>query len=107
MKKKIKKRFKKEFTADVILEKEMKAGKLIYFITSVHTERDILTRVPRGKNVYKVTFEDERQANLFTKEGEMTYNRNYMKANFVYADSVIVSFMHCQHISKTTHLFLS
>ena len=61
-------RFMKECTVEVVLEKEIKAGELIDYILMVHREGDILACVPRNSNVYEVTFADERQARVFAEE---------------------------------------
>ncbi len=90
----MKKYFKKECTVEVVLDKEMKAGELIDYILNVHKEGEILACVPRGKNVYEITFEDERQARIFAEEEEMPCNGQTIKMNLIYVDSVVVSFMH-------------
>ena len=60
----------------------------------VHREGEILACVPRNRNVYEVTFADERQARVFAEEGEMFCNGIHVKMNLIYSDSIVVSFMH-------------
>ena len=87
-------RFMKECTVEVVMEKEIKAGELIEYISMVHREGEILACVPRNRNVYEVTFADERQARVFAEEGEMFCNGSHVKMNLIYSDSIVVSFMH-------------